>query len=466
MSENIILLTDSYKPTMAQQYPPRTEFVESYFESRPGGVFDHTVFFGLQYIIDKYLTKRVTVADVDEADAFSQKHYGRDLFNRAGWMHIIHAHNGRLPIEIRAVPEGAVIPTNNVLMVVRNTDPKCWWLTTHLETLLVQTWYPTTVATQSRYIKQLIGQYLEDTGDISGLDYKLHDFGFRGVSSVESAGIGGAAHLVNFKGTDTLQALHVCQRHYFEPMAGHSIPASEHSTITSWGREREYEAFANMLTQFPEGLVACVSDSFDIMKACEAWGSEPLRARILDRKGTLVVRPDSGDPATTVLAVLQALEKNFGTTVNVKGYKVLPSQIRVIQGDGVNKDSIAAVLALMKQNGFSADNVAFGMGGALLQQLNRDTQRFAFKCSAVRVDGQWQDVYKDPIDGSKSSKRGQLRLVMPTIDQYKTVRAGEHPELTDEMIVVYKNGSLCVPQTLQSIRTRVNASTVRIGAQK
>lgn len=460
---NIILLTDSYKPTMPKQYPPKTEFVESYLESR-GGVFDHTVVAGYQFLIDKYLTKRVTVADVDEADAFFQQHYGKDIFNRAGWMHIVQAHNGRLPIEIRAVPEGSVIPVSNALMVVRNTDPKCYWLTTHLETLLVQSWYPITVATQSYFIKQIIKRFLEDTGDVAGLDFKLHDFGFRGVSSVESAGIGGFAHLVNFKGTDTLAALQVAKNHYFEPMAGFSIPASEHSTITSWGREREYEAFANMLDQFPEGLVACVSDSYNIIKACEAWGSEPLKSRVLGRKGTLVVRPDSGEPATTVLEVLRTLEKGFGTTLNSKGYKVLPPQVRVIQGDGVNKDSIEDVLFLMKHNGFSADNIAFGMGGALLQQLNRDTQKFAFKCSAVRIDGEWQEVYKDPINGGKQSKRGQLRLVMPRIDEYKTVKAGEYPQLQDQLMVVYKNGSICVPQTLKSIRTRVEANRLEIKA--
>ena len=196
---NILLLTDSYKFSHYRQYPPKTRTVYSYFESR-GGDFPYTCFFGLQYLLKKYLEGEVVTQEkIDYAEDRVNKHLGPGSFNRAGWQYILDQYQGRLPVMIKAVPEGTVVPNHNVLMTIENTDPNCYWLTNYLETLLVQTWYPTTVATQSRSMKQILLKYLEQTGDPSLIDFKLHDFGFRGSTSVESAGLGGAAHLINFK---------------------------------------------------------------------------------------------------------------------------------------------------------------------------------------------------------------------------------------------------------------------------
>jgi len=263
-------------------------------------------------------------------------------------------------------------------------------------------------------MKYLILKYLNKTSDPAGIDFKLHDFGFRGVSSCESAGIGGMAHLVNFKGTDTMEAFEYAYRYYGEEMAGFSIPASEHSTICSWGKDDERLAFKNMLEAYPKGLVACVSDSYNIFEACEnLWGAYPLKDMIMERDGTLVIRPDSGDAVQVLVAgnqnVMDILWERFGGTVNCKGYKVLDPHVRVIQGDGVTIESIDAILHAMQRKGYSADNIAFGSGGALLQQLNRDTQKMAFKCSAIEKNGQWESVWKSPItDIGKQSKKGQV----------------------------------------------------------
>ncbi len=243
-SENIILMTDSYKCSHFIQYPSGTTKIYSYFESR-GGKYAEVCFFGLQYFIEKYLVGPViTQEKIAEAEYILTLHFGPTFkFPRHLWEYILETYNGHLPVEIKAVPEGTCLPNRNVLFTMVNTDPKCFWLTNYLETLLVQTWYPMTIATHSREQKKIIIEYLKKTGNPNLIDFKLHDFGFRGVSSVETAGIGGAAHLVNFKGTDTLAALLVARRFYDEPCAGFSIPASEHSTITSWGRDGEGDAF-------------------------------------------------------------------------------------------------------------------------------------------------------------------------------------------------------------------------------
>ena len=268
-SENILLTTDSYKVTHHKQYLPGTSIVCSYFESR-GGKFAETVFFGLQYIIKRYLVGPVVTAEkILEAKEIYKAHFGGvDHFNEEGWNYILEEHRGCLPLRIRSVPEGTVVPFKNVLFTVENTDPKCYWLTNYFETLLVQVWYPMTVATNSRYQKEIIAKYLDQTADnLKGLPYKLHDFGFRGVSSVESAGIGGAAHLVNFAGSDTIAALSLVRKFYSNNMPGFSIPAAEHSTITSWAKDGETDAYQNMLINFPEGPVSVVVDSYNIWNA-------------------------------------------------------------------------------------------------------------------------------------------------------------------------------------------------------
>lgn len=443
MENNIILLTDSYKVSHYKQYPEGTTQIYSYFESR-GGKFEEITFFGLQYLLKEFLVGQViTQSKIDQAAKLYEAHFGNPtLFNKAGWEYILNNHAGKLPIRIKAVPEGKVIPTHNVMMTVENTDPNCFWLTNFLETLLLQLWYPSTVATISREVKKLISQYLEETGDLNTIDFKLHDFGFRGVSSVDSASIGGAAHLINFMGTDTVAALTFIQHYYGNEndMFGFSIPAAEHSTITSWGKDHEVDAYENMLAQYPEGLVAVVSDSYDIYNACEKLWGGLLKEQILARKGTLVVRPDSGEPKDVVLKVAEFLGEKIGFSINPKGYKVLHPNIRIIQGDGVNYESIGEILAHLKNHGWSADNVAFGMGGALLQKVNRDTQKFAFKCSAATINGKEQEVFKDPItDHGKVSKKGRMKLVFEN-NTYQTKSLDESGE--DILETVFENGEI------------------------
>lgn len=450
---NLILKTDSYKPSHWKQYPPGTSRVYSFFESR-GGQFPETLFFGLQYILkEHFLGRVVNDRDIDEAKGFFASHFGSEtIFNETGWRRIVQKHGGSLPIRIKAVPEGMIVPIGNVLMTVENTDPELPWITNYLETLLSQVWYPTTVATQSHAMRAIIEAALEETGDPSLIPFKLHDFGYRGSTSVESAGIGGAAHLVNFMGSDTLAGILVARDTYGEPMAGYSIPAAEHSTITSWGKESEEEAYGNMLRQFPDGLVAVVSDSYDIYRACtELWGKK-LRRQVLERNGTLVVRPDSGKPQEVVVKVLEALGTAFGTEKNAKGYLVLNPKVRVIQGDGIELNTLDSILFTMKLAGWSADNIAFGSGGGLLQKVNRDTSKFAFKCSAVEVGGEWRDVMKDPItDPGKRSKAGRMKLIRKdgTITTVRDDIEGE-----DLLETVFENGSLIREHTFAGIRNR------------
>lgn len=456
--ENIILMSDSYKTSHWLQYPEGAEFVSSYIESR-GGKWDRTVFFGLQMFIKKYLLSPITQQMIDEAEVFCKAH--GVPFNRDGWQYILNEHDGFLPIEIEAVPEGTVIETKNVLVQIVNTDENVPWLTSYIETALLRAvWYPTTVATNSYMTKKVIKEFLDKTADDpeAEIGFKLHDFGARGVSSAETAGIGGAAHLVNFMGSDTMEGVLYANRYYNEPMAAFSIPASEHSTMTSWGKDHERDAFKNMLEQYgkPGALVACVSDSYNIWKAIEMWGE--LDDMIKEKGCTLVVRPDSGDPVKTPIEVVKKMIEVFGAEKNSKGYLVLPGHVRVIQGDGVNAENIEEILTELSFAGISASNIAFGQGGALLQEVTRDTLKFAMKASAIKINGFWKDVYKDPVtDSGKVSKRGRLGLQIDREGNYTTDRKENVIPSVNALEPVFRNGKLLRNQTFEDIRAKANS---------
>ncbi len=464
LAKNIILNTDSYKVSMFKQYPAGTTGVYSYIESR-GGRYDRTVFFGLQAFIKEYLLEPITQSDIDIADEILTAH--GEPFNREGWQYILDKHMGYLPVVIRAVPEGSVVPVKNVLATIENTDPECFWLTTWLETALLRAvWYPTTVATQSHKIRQVILDALEKTGDPSLIDFKLHDFGARGVSSLESAAIGGAAHLVNFMGSDTISGVLYARQYYDAGIAGFSIPAAEHSTITSWGRDGEVDAYRNMLTQFakPGSIVAVVSDSYDIFNAASKLWGEELKQKVIDSGATVVIRPDSGDPELVCLKLIQILHDKFGAVKNQKGFFVL-NNVRLIQGDGVNEHTIRSILGAFQAYGYSADNIAFGMGGALLQQVDRDTQKFAMKCSAVEIgSGNWINVQKDPItDPGKKSKTGCITLWKSGGEWISAVDkpTGWHDkgicDFVDVLETVYCDGRLVKEITFEQVRANAKA---------
>ncbi|TNN88212.1 Nicotinamide phosphoribosyltransferase [Liparis tanakae] len=421
---NFLLATDSYKITHYNQYPPNVTNIYSYFECRrkKGSQFNEVVFFGLQYLLKKYLIGQVvTEQKIQEAKLFYQMHFKQAVFNEESWRKILEKHDGRLPIRIKAVPEGKIIPRGNVLFTVENTDPDFYWLTNYIETMLVQMWYPITVATISREFKKILAKHLKATsGSLEGLDLKLHDFGYRGVSSQESA-----------------------------------------ATIISWGRSREKEAFEQVLEQFPSGPVSVVSDSYDIFNACKNIWGDKLKERVMERgqDSCLIIRPDSGDPAETLIEIIKILEECFGSSLNSMGYKVLPPYLRLIQGDGIDLSSVDEILRKLEDEGWSAENFFFGCGSALLQKLNRDTLNCAFKCSYVESNGKGMDVYKLPVtDPSKGSKRGRLSLRRNTDGLLETIESGAGKPEEDLLVTVFENGSLVQDYSLEEIRKNARLS--------
>ncbi|WP_352339275.1 nicotinate phosphoribosyltransferase [Psychrobacter sp. 16-MNA-CIBAN-0192] len=455
---NLILNSDSYKTSHWVQYPAGSEYLSSYIEAR-GGDYD-VVFFGLQAFIKEYLSTPITHQDIDEAETIIQAH--GLTFNRAGWELLVDKHHGFLPLRIEAIPEGSIVPVSNVVCQVVNTDPEFYWLPSYIETALLRAiWYPSTVASVSHYCKGIIRDALEKSADnVDSLIFRLHDFGSRGASSHESVALGSLAHLVNFAGTDSMAALVAASRWYqmTNDMPAFSIPAAEHSTMTAWGREGETAAFANMITQFGgDGKAfSVVSDSYDLWNAIDNIWGDSLKEDVKNMGGTLVIRPDSGEPTKVVREALERLAVKFGTTVNSKGYKVLPDYVRIIQGDGISPQSLGKIIDVVLAAGFSAENITFGMGGGLLQQVNRDTMSWAMKASAISINGVWKDIYKDPITShSKRSKKGRLALVKDTSDNVSTIKADELNNKQDNLLRdIYVDGQLLIDDSLTTIRER------------
>lgn len=462
---NFIFKTDSYKLGHWSQYPEGTEGVYSYLEARKGAEFDHTVFVGLEPILKSIAGIKIGYAEIAEAKRLAAIHFGNDYsFNEEGWMHIWKECDGMLPVRIKAVPEGSVIPTGNVLMTIENTDPKCFWLTNALESLLLHVWYPTTVASLSYAVKQDLKVALERTGcSLDGLPFMLHDFGYRSATTDEAAAIGGLGHLVNFLGTDTLPALLLAIDAYAaDPNTlAFSVPATEHSVMTADGRSGEMNQVARLLKQNPTGIISCVADSYNIYQFVE--NLKMFKVDILKRDGKFVVRPDSTTlehptPGSLVVDLLGRMERIFGATENEAGFKTLNPKVGMIWGDGIDRKGINLILGEMALHGWAADNLVFGMGGGLLQKVHRDTQRFAVKCSAQRRGERWIDVQKDPLDSGKKSKAGRLKLIKGQ-GGWATVREMDPMYINDmafpdQLVLRFENGRIYNSPTFDEVRAR------------
>ena len=461
MNINRIMLSDSYKYSQPMQYPDNVVGMYDYLEAR-GGMYPETIFYGLQYLLEEYLATPITIEEVIEAKDYAEAH--GEPFNLEGWEYIVNVLGGRLPVRIKAVPEGMRVPTKLPLATIESTDDKVYWVVGFLETLLMKVWYPTTVATKSYYVKQMLLEYAEKYSDsVDGVGFQYHNFGDRGSTTVEAAALGGSAHLTQFLGTDNFNATRFIDKYYGENsgIAGYSIPATEHSTVTSWGKSRELDFYENYLETFKGSpIVACVMDSYDIYNATDKITSGEFKNKIeSDEYPIFVLRPDSGDALEVVSKMLDIMEKNkVKFTYNTKEYKVF-NKYRIIYGDGISPDVIKSILDMCIGRGYAPDNLAFGSGGDLMQNVNRDTCKFAIKCSSVELqDGSRRDVFKDPItDSGKMSKKGRVttfigkdgRLRVGTLDS--ETLDGERELLN----VIFENGALNRTYSFDKVRANL-----------
>jgi nicotinamide phosphoribosyltransferase len=385
------------------------------------------------------------------------------------WSHIVETHGGRLPLRISAWDEGCRVPVGYPSFTVVNTDPRCEALTNHVEALLCKVWYPMTVATISGYVIEALGTLVTASGGPAVMArYMLHDFGYRGASSEETARIGGMAHLVHSQGTDTLQAMKHAAHYYGAPLQdlASSVVASEHSIMTAGGPQEEIAIARHIIETHPDQIISLVADSYDYYSFVDAMID--LKPIVDQHRVKLVIRPDSitprhNDPKDLVLWTLNRYAARMPYTSTPTGHKETP--YAVLWGDGLVPDKIIEIATAVVADGFAAHNTVYGMGGGLLQKVDRDTERFAIKSSAQERNGQWVNVQKKPLDTSKASLTGRLQVV--NLDgRDEIVPEEQWPDPLDPRVrlkPVFENGVILREHTFEQVRARARAGDAMAG---
>lgn len=459
--KNIVMLGDSYKYSHSKQYPDGIVSMYDYFESR-GGKYERVVFTGLQYYLKEYISKRITQDMVDEAYEFSKGH--GIPFDKDGWDYIVKNLDGKIPVVIKAVPEGSIIPTKNVLMTIESTDKNVPWIAGWIETLIQKIWYPITIATKSYYVKRMLKKY----GSPEWAEWSFHNFGDRGSSSVESAAIGGFAHITSFKGTDNFNTLKFTRDYYnTKEIPAFSVWASEHSTTTSNSQIiGEIEWVIKMLEENPDkGIMSFVADSYDVFSFTNEVTKEKGKVREIlnNRNQKFVIRPDSGNPIEVISKLFEIMEKNNAFDITIKSpdgvERKASSKYGILWGDGITPETIEEILKWVTENGYAAENMVFGSGGDLMQNVNRDTCRFAIKCSSVTLeDGKEIDVFKEPItDKGKVSKKGKVTLYFnkDTKEYFTDIIGKENNNIKEVLEEVFKDGEIKREYSIEEIRKRI-----------
>ncbi|RLA71317.1 MAG: nicotinate phosphoribosyltransferase [Epsilonproteobacteria bacterium] len=467
--QSILNLADSYKYSHAGQYPDKMVSNYTYMESR-GGAYSELIFVGLQYYLATYLSERVTKIEVDIAAGKAKLH--GVPFDYDGWMYIVKEHKGKLPVLIKAIPEGTLIRTGLPLLTVESTDERVPWVAGFVETLLMKVWYPTTIATKSYHTRKMLERY----GSKEWAQFAYHNFGDRGSSSVESAAIGGFAHYTQFMGTDNFNSLDMALDYYkHKDMPAYAVFATEHSTTTSYGRNGEEEFVYSQLLKHPDApIMSFVADSYDVYEFtnfCTAPGSR-IRKLVESRPHQkFILRPDSGDAVEVITRMVSIMRGNKLHSFKAMSTDVLFTDFGILWGDGITPKTIELILGVQLANGFAVENFVFGSGGDLMQNVTRDTQKFAIKCSSITVEDtsillqsdppqtclRDIDVYKDPITApGKKSKKGKVTTYKnSTTGTFTLGLVGTIPEnCTEALELVYRNGKLFNSPSLAEIRAR------------
>jgi nicotinamide phosphoribosyltransferase len=483
MKTNPFLLTDYYKVGHVFQYPDKTTLVYSNLtprKSRIEGV-DEMVFFGLQYFIKEYLIDYFNKNFFEQPKEKVMKEYRRRIETSLGalptYQHLEKLHElGYLPIEIKALPEGSLVPMRVPCLTIVNTKPEFYWLTNFLETILSAiTWQPCTSATIAYQYRKLLNRYAEETGmPKEFIQWQGHDFSFRGMSSYESAVLSGMGHLLSFTGTDTIPAIDALEHYYNadadKELIGGSVAATEHSVMCSGSKDGELETFKRLITEvYSSGIVSIVSDTWDLWKVCTEY-LPALKEIIVKRNGKVVIRPDSGDPVKIICGnpdgkteaerkgVVELLWDVFGGTITDKGYKLLDGHIGAIYGDSINLQRAQAICEQLKQKGF-ASQVVFGIGSYTYQYNTRDTFGLAMKATYVEIDGEGRKIFKNPVtdDGTKKSATGLLCVKRENGKYVLYDKVSWEEERESELETVFKDGKLVTEYSLGEIRERLKS---------
>jgi nicotinamide phosphoribosyltransferase len=482
------LLTDFYKISHREQYPPATSTVYSTWTARESEIegIDRVVVFGVQAFLQRYFIEYFQTNFFGRPRDEVAREYARLIRNTLGVAKPATEHLeslwelGYLPLEVRALPEGTLCPLRVPSVTFVNTRDEFFWLTNFVETLFSATsWLPSTSATLAFEYRKLFEAFARRTGaDLGAVPFQGHDFSFRGMSSVEAAASSGAGHLLSFHGTDTIPAILFLEQYYGAntdlELVGVSIPATEHSVMSAYGNEEpedELTTFERLITEvYPTGFVSIVSDTWDLWRVVSEYLPR-LKEKILARDGRVVIRPDSGDPVDIIagsaspdgswagLGVVEALWNIFGGSQTDEGYRLLDSHVGVIYGDKISLRTATRILERLAEKGFASTNVVFGIGSHTYQRTNRDTFGHAFKSTAVTIDGHEKAVFKDPstdLGHMKRSLRGRVAVTREGDELHVVDGLSSDDTVPGDLLrVVFRDGTTSNVESLAQIRSRL-----------
>lgn len=492
MKLNPLNAIDFYKADHRSQYPNGTEYVYSNFTPRAvykGSMLDDfdnkVVFFGLQGFIKHFLIDTWNQEFFRKAKEKVVSTYKRRMDASLGdgaidMAHIEALHDlGYLPIKIKALPEGSRVNLRVPMFTIINTNPKFFWLTNYLETVMSsEIWKSCTTATISYQYKKLLTSFAIKTGGaLEFIPIQAHDFSARGMSGVYDATQTGVGHLTSFIGTDTVSAIDYAEEYYNATgVIGVSVPATEHSVMCMGTEEKEIDTIRRLIKDlYPTGIVSIVADTWDFWKVIDEYALE-LKEEILKRKvnsiglAKVVFRPDSGDPVKIICGdsnaaigtpaykgAVECLWDNFGGTTTKNGYKQLNEHVGLIYGDSITLARANAILTGLEKKGFASTNIVFGVGSFTYQYNTRDTFGFAMKATWGQVNGKPRNIFKAPKtdNGVKKSAKGLIRVEKNqdgfVLFDEQTAEEENQGELKD----VFLNGKLVAETSLDEIRKRL-----------
>ena len=430
-----LLLCDFYKVVHSEQYPEGLTRLTSYYTPRMTRVkgLDRVVMFGLQAFIQKYLIEEFdeNFFNVPEEEVLEEynrvlKHSLGDVYNdeKVRKLHKL----GYLPLEIRAISEGTLVPIKVPMIEISNTHPEFAWLVNSIETLMSCTLWHTMCAANVGYMyRQIVNKYYEiSVEDTIPRNRALGDFGMRGAESLESATKSGAGFCLSFLNTATIPTINYLEEYYYcdtvEDHVAYGAVSTEHSVMCSNftvdGDEKTM--VKRLLTEiYPNNNFSMVSDSYDYWNMVDKILPE-LKDEILNHNGTLFVRGDSGDPVKIVTETVYRLWNNFGGTINSKGFKVLNSKIRALYGDGITLHRCKQIYEELISKGFACNNVSLGVGSLSMQAiqledgtfepLTRDTFGVAVKATYGEIKGEPISIFKNPKTDNDNFKKSQKGL--------------------------------------------------------
>lgn len=482
-----VLLKDAYKIGHKFQYPADTTVVYSNLTPRGSRVkgVDGVIWFGLQYVLQEYLIdqfqKNFFERDRDEVVKEYQRRVDGILGPGTDVRHIAALHDlGYLPLKLKALPEGTLVPFRIPVLTIQNTRPEFFWLTNMLETLLSNVlWQASTSATTAFLYRREFERVAKETGaDREFVVWQGHDFSMRGLSGIEAACMSGAAHLLSFRGTDSIPAIDFLEQFYGadceKELIGGSVPATEHSVMCMGMQDGEFETLRRLITEvYPTGVVSIVSDTWDFWKVLTEYLPR-LKNEIMARPGKLVIRPDSGDPELILCGdqhgrsqpeqagAVRVLWDLFGGTKTSRDYRVLDGHVGLIYGDSITRERQTTILRRLQQNGFASTNVVLGIGSYTYQYVTRDTFGWAMKATYGETTRGPQNISKCPKtdDGVKKSASGLLRVdALWEVGKRRGLVLYENQTPEEEagglLQTVFENGKLTRFQTLAEIRERV-----------